>query len=417
MKKIISISLLIILVTCLIGGGLYKFNERRKIYRLIENLSSGDIATRDDAKKNLLADGDKIYPILLKTLEKGRGPAPAAWVGAYPLPSYLGFTPYIHPKDGYIIEFLIETGKPSVPFLKKLLRDESTFLRCVAIYALGEIGETSSIPDVIKFLDDKTVLINWEVGLINPKTGKEEGPRREVSVRVCDFALLFLETIINKPSKPWLFDHFHIYEASIMDSSNEEKDRVIRDWKEWWEKNKDSLQANVKVFKNEFSFGEQVKFSLTIRNLSKKPIRLMKPEVFSNNSDPRNTVEFIIVDSEGRNIRRVSHTLTGEILETPSVSYSILLKPGETSTTVHTIYPVEPFSDKEFSAWSYDYSRGGRTEFERFLRPGKYKVRLKYYFPEGTKTPRWSDELSRQYDRLWHGEILSNEVEITILKK
>lgn len=409
MKKIISISLLIIVVTFLIGGGLYKFNERRKIYRLIENLSSGDIATRDDAKKNLLAYGDKIYPHLLKTLEKGRGPAPSARFGGLApcLPSYLGFAPFT---DGCVIEFLIETGKPSVPFLNNLLKDESTLLRCVAIYVLGEIGETSSIPDVIKFLDDKTVLINWEV-----KIG--EGPRREVSVRVCDFALLFLETVINKPSKPWLFDHFHIYEASIMNSSNEEKDKAIKNWQEWWEKNKNSLQANIKVFKNEFSFGEQIKFNLTIRNLSKKPVRLMKPEVFLNTSDPRNTVEFVIVDSGGRNIRRVSHTLTGGMLEMPSVSYSILLKPRETSTTVHAIYPLEPFSDKEFSAWSYDYSIGGRAEFERFLRPGKYKVCLQYYFPEGTKTPRWSDELSRQYGGLWHGEILSNEVEITILKK
>lgn len=417
MKKIISISLLIIVVTFLIGGGLYKFNERRKIYRLIENLSSGDIATRDDAKKNLLAYRDKIYPRLLKTIKKRRPRLPAAWVGPYPIPSYVGFGPYTHPEDGYVIEFLIETGKPSVPYLKNLLKDENTFLRCVAIYALGEIGETSSIPDVIKFLDDKTVLINWEVGLINPKTGKEEGPRREVSVRVCDHALLFLETVINKPSKPWLFDHFHTYEMSIMNSSNEEKDEAIRNWKEWWEKTKNSLQANIKVSKNEFSFGEQIKFSLIISNLSKKPIRLMKPEVFLNNSDPRNTVEFVIVNSEGRNIRRVSHTLTSKMFEMPSVLNSILLKPGETSTTVHTIYPVEPFSDKKFSAWSYDYSRDGRTEFERFLRPGKYKVCLKYYFPEGTKTPRWSDTLSRQYGELWHGEILSDKVEITILKK
>ncbi len=241
MKKIISIGLLIIVVTCLIGGGLYKLNEKRKIYRLIENLKSGDIATRDDAKKNLLAYGDKIYPCLLKTLKKRRPRSPAAWVGGLApcLPSYLGFAPFT---DGCVIEFLIETGKPSVPYLKNLLKDESTFLRCVAIYALGEIGETSLIPDVIKFLDDKTVLIDWEVGLINHKTGKAKGPRREVSVRVCDHALLFLETVINKPSKPWLFDHFHIYEASIMDSSNEEKDEAIRNWKEWWKKNKNTFE-------------------------------------------------------------------------------------------------------------------------------------------------------------------------------
>lgn len=238
MKRIISISLLIIVVTCLIGGGLYKFNERRKIYRLIENLSSGDIVTRESAKKDLLACEDKIYPYLLKTLEKGRGPTPSARFGGLDpcLPSYLGFTPFT---DGCVIEFLIETGKPSVPSLKKLLKDESTFLRCIAIYALGEIEETSSIPDAIKFLDDKTVLINWEVQI-------GEGPRRKVSVRVCDFALLFLETVINKPSKPWLFDHFHTYEASIMNSSNEEKDKFIRDWKEWWKKNKDSFELKSK---------------------------------------------------------------------------------------------------------------------------------------------------------------------------
>lgn len=239
MKKIISISLLVIVVTCLIGGGLYKFNERRKIYRLIENLKSGNIAAREDAKKNLLAYGDKIYPHLLRTLKKRRPRLPAVWVGPYPMPSYLEFGPCAHPEAGYIVEFLIEAGKSSVPYWRNLLKDESTFFRCVAIYALGEIGETSLIPDIIKFLDDKTVLINRQVQI-------GEGPRREVSVRVCDFALLFLETVINKPSQPWLFDHFHIYEESIMNSSNEEKDRAIKNWQEWWEKNKDSFELESK---------------------------------------------------------------------------------------------------------------------------------------------------------------------------
>lgn len=178
----------------------------------------------------------------------------------------------------------------------------------------------------------------------------------------------------------------------------------------------EELKVDISVSKNEFSVAEQIKFLLTIKNISNKPIRLMKPEVFKSNWDPRNTVEFIIVDSEGRNFRKTPHVGTGGILEAPSESYSLLLEPREISKTVHSLYP-----EGEFGEWSFQYPSNTyyetpweETDSLEFLPAGKYRVSLKYYFPKKTMTPRWSNELSVRYGEPWHGELLSNEVEISI---
>jgi hypothetical protein len=180
----------------------------------------------------------------------------------------------------------------------------------------------------------------------------------------------------------------------------------------------EKLKANISVSKNEFSVAEQMEFSLTIENIANKPVRLIKPEVFINNWDPRNNVEFMIVDSEGRSFKKIPHGGTGGILDMPSEAYSLLLEPGVVSKTAHSLY-----TEDDFGSWSFEYPsqrakswRPGEEPMESvaFLPAGKYRIRLKYYFPKKIMTPRWSRELSSKYGEPWHGELLSNEIEINV---
>ena len=52
------------------------------------------------------------------------------------------------------LEELVKIGKYSVPELIPILKDDSGWMREMAINALGRIGNLSTVPDFIKLLDD-----------------------------------------------------------------------------------------------------------------------------------------------------------------------------------------------------------------------------------------------------------------------
>jgi hypothetical protein len=170
------------------------------------------------------------------------------------------------------------------------------------------------------------------------------------------------------------------------------------------------IRATIAVPKTTFAYGEQIAWTLTLTNVSGTPIRIMKPEVFVSNADPRNTVEFLVDRPDGRSLTRMSLCLAGGLLERASVENAIVLEPhGSTAAT----FDMFSGGAQSPSCWSFESESG---KIDRVLPAGKYAVRLKYAFPPGTKTPRWSDDLSRQFGEPWHGDVVSNTIAITIKK-
>jgi hypothetical protein len=141
--------------------------------------------------------------------------------------------PYVHGKDLLAsMARLVYIGEPAMPRLIEALASEHPKSRGAAAYVLGEIGDKRAIPEIRPLLDDSNELVRFEGAAALATLGDWraletliQGLRHDQEkIRYISFRVL--ATQVKQ-------DFGYVYNAP-----DEERERAVRRWEEWWETTK-----------------------------------------------------------------------------------------------------------------------------------------------------------------------------------
>jgi hypothetical protein len=180
-----------------------------------------------------------------------------------------------------------------------------------------------------------------------------------------------------------------------------------------------------------YPYGQDIAFTAVITKVSARDIRIAPPEFWPNPSDPRNSLEFRIRSESGRNLQRISHTLTSKIL---AWTNPLQLQLGQSvTTTVHMFNPSGGMWDRighdaNFFSYAGQPAAPGCPDMHHYLTTGVYRVRLVYGI--GREHRRQFDRLEQDcrrvqpehtnappalcYSDMWYGTVDSDEFRVTI---
>lgn len=110
----------------------------------------------------------------------------------------------------YLIHELIKIGKPAIPAVTELMEDKNHLLRELAVKTLAEIGDQTTVPAIIRALQDE-------------------------KRRVRSAALAALKKLTRMS--------FGSY--AKRNQSHENQEQVIRKWQSWWTENEKPFMASI----------------------------------------------------------------------------------------------------------------------------------------------------------------------------
>jgi hypothetical protein len=152
-----------------------------------------------------------------------------------------------------------------------------------------------------------------------------------------------------------------------------------------------------------------------LTNTSSGPVRIIKPGLDFKYSE--DVVSYRIERADGVVADRKGSCLPSLPL-TSGETRSVMLKPGETYDTTMTVWPdfsetgpPNPTDGVTMTAcWSYYFGKDRNVS----LKPGQYKISLKYAIPQNGNPRGWSAELAGRIGDVWRGEVSSNVIAITV---
>jgi hypothetical protein len=181
------------------------------------------------------------------------------------------------------------------------------------------------------------------------------------------------------------------------------------------------LRLRIEPTRDEFKAGEPIECTVTLTNLSRDPVRVIRPDwFFVANTTPSPAVSFVIVRGDSR-VARPIHGCLGDDIGDTGEKVSVVIGPSASLATTMKLP----------GCWAYTFDAAqsgppGNAPVPT-LPAGRYRVSARYGFPAGTYSRRWWAFLGSrngddgvtpappiQVEEPWHGEIVSNVVDLIV---
>lgn len=175
------------------------------------------------------------------------------------------------------------------------------------------------------------------------------------------------------------------------------------------------LKVDIKTTGTVFKYDQPIKVAVTLTNTSSAPVRIIKPGLDYKYSE--DVVSFRIERADGVVADRKGSCIPSLPISSGE-SRSVLIAPGDHYDTTIDLWPdfsetgpPNPTDGVTMTAcWSYYFGKDRNVS----LKPGQYKITLKYAIPANGNPRGWSAELAGRIGDVWRGQVSSNVVAITI---